>query len=71
MTLPFTPAGAWFGFHAPPLMTLAAAGGLVVLYLIAAELLKPFAGVLRTLTGKARSMSPRDRPEAAMVSVRK
>ena len=43
MVLPFTPAGAWFGFHAPPVMTLAAVGIIVALYLISAELLKPLA----------------------------
>ena len=43
MALPLTPAGAWFGFHAPPAMTLAGIGVIVVLYLASAELLKPFA----------------------------
>ncbi len=43
MVLPFTPAGAWFGFRTPPPMTLAAIGGVMILYLVAAELLKPWA----------------------------
>ena len=43
MALPFTSAGAWFGFRSPPPMTLAAIGAIVVLYLVAAELLKPWA----------------------------
>ena len=43
MTLPFTPAGAWFGFVAPPPVMLAAIGLLVLAYLVCAELLKPFA----------------------------
>ena len=41
MALPFTPAGAWFGFHAPPLPMLAAIGAIVGAYLVAVELLKP------------------------------
>lgn len=40
---PFTPAEAWFGFHAPPATTRAGIGVIVVGYLVAAELLKPFA----------------------------
>jgi Mg2+-importing ATPase len=47
MALPFTPAGAWFGFQTPPSATLATTGVLVVLYLVSAELLKPLAiGIL-------------------------
>ncbi|MCW6508253.1 magnesium-translocating P-type ATPase [Lichenifustis flavocetrariae] len=43
MLLPFTPAGAWFGFQLPPASVLAATGVIVVAYLVAAELLKPMA----------------------------
>ncbi len=43
MVLPFTPVGAWFGFHAPPLAVTASVGALVVAYLVCAELLKQFA----------------------------
>jgi P-type Mg2+ transporter len=43
MVVPFTPAGRWFGFEAPPLSMLGGIGFLVVLYLISAELLKRFA----------------------------
>ena len=43
MILPFTPIGGWFGFVAPPLIMLAAIGLLVLVYLVCAELLKPFA----------------------------
>jgi Mg2+-importing ATPase len=43
MTLPFTPIGEWFGFVAPPPMMLAGIGVLVVIYLVCAELVKPFA----------------------------
>jgi P-type Mg2+ transporter len=43
MILPFTPAGGWFGFVAPPPIMLATIGLLVVIYLACAELLKPFA----------------------------
>ena len=40
MVLPFTPAGRWFGFEAPPLGMLGGIGLLVVIYLVCAELLK-------------------------------
>jgi Mg2+-importing ATPase len=40
MVVPFTPAGRWFGFEAPPLGMLSSIGLLVVLYLVCAELLK-------------------------------
>ncbi len=43
MILPFTPVGGWFGFVAPPPIMLAGIGLLVVVYLVCAELLKPFA----------------------------
>ncbi len=41
--LPFTPLGTWFGFVAPPAVVLAAIGTIVIVYLVAAELLKPMA----------------------------
>ena len=40
LALPFTPAGAWFGFAAPPLAVLAGIAGLLVVYLALAEALK-------------------------------
>jgi hypothetical protein len=40
MVVPFTPAGRWFGFEAPPLGMLGGIGFLVLLYLVCAELLK-------------------------------
>ena len=43
MVLPFTPVGAWFGFHAPPVEVTASVGLLVLAYLVCAELLKTFA----------------------------
>ena len=43
MVLPFTPAGRWFGFQAPPLGMLSAIFFLVVFYLVSAELLKSVA----------------------------
>ncbi len=43
MVLPFTPVGAWFGFHAPPPAVTASVGAIVVTYLVCAELLKRFA----------------------------
>ena len=43
MTLPFTPIGTWFGFVTPPPIMLAGIGLLVLIYLVCAELLKPYA----------------------------
>ena len=43
MILPFTPIGGWFGFVVPPPIMLAGIGLLVLVYLVCAELLKPFA----------------------------
>jgi Mg2+-importing ATPase len=43
MVLPFTPLGGWFGFETPPLIMLAGIGAIVVVYLVTAELLKPWA----------------------------
>jgi Mg2+-importing ATPase len=43
MLVPFTAAGHWFGFEAPPLGMLSGVGFLVVLYLVCAELLKKVA----------------------------
>lgn len=40
MVVPFTPAGRWFGFEAPPLGMLGGIALLVVLYLVSSELLK-------------------------------
>ncbi|GLH81089.1 magnesium-translocating P-type ATPase [Bradyrhizobium sp. SSBR45G] len=41
--LPFTPAGAWFGFVVPPVIVLATIAALVVAYLVCAEGLKSLA----------------------------
>ena len=43
MILPFSPAGAWFGFVAPPLAVTCGVGLLVLVYLVCAELLKQVA----------------------------
>ena len=43
MALPFSPIGAWFGFQAPPLLTVVVTGAIVASYLVAVELLKPWA----------------------------
>ena len=48
MLVPFTPVGRWFGFVIPPLGLTLALAGVVVVYLICAELLKSVA--LRTLS---------------------
>jgi Mg2+-importing ATPase len=47
MVLPFTPLGSWFGFETPPLVMLAGIGAIVIVYLVTAELLKPWAVRLR------------------------
>jgi P-type Mg2+ transporter len=56
MALPFTPAGRWFGFEAPPPLMLAGIGLVVVAYLISAELLKRVA-----ITHFAARADPRSR----------
>lgn len=43
LVVPFTPAGAWFGFVAPPAIVLAAIAALVIVYLLSAERLKSVA----------------------------
>ena len=48
LVLPFTPIGPWFGFETPPLALTLALGGVVVVYLICAELLKSAA--IRTVS---------------------
>jgi Mg2+-importing ATPase len=40
MILPFTPPGAWFGFVVPPWRITLALGGIIVVYLACAELVK-------------------------------
>ncbi|QCB42607.1 magnesium-translocating P-type ATPase [Sphingomonas sp. PAMC26645] len=42
LALPFTPAGQWFGFVAPPLEVVAGLGLVTIAYLVSAELLKTF-----------------------------
>lgn len=59
MVLPFTPVGSWFGFEAPPFVMLAGIGIIVVLYLITAELLKPWALANRRDAGVADGFVPR------------
>jgi Mg2+-importing ATPase len=43
LILPFTPIGAWFGFQQPPAAIVGGIAVLVLMYLVTAELLKPFA----------------------------
>jgi P-type Mg2+ transporter len=43
LVVPFTPAGAWFGFVTPPFAVLATIAVLVVAYLVCAEGLKSVA----------------------------
>ena len=60
MVLPFTPLGSWFGFTTPPLVIVASIGAIVVAYLVAAELLKPWAvgGLRPPVRLRHRSTSP-------------
>ncbi|CCD98829.1 magnesium-translocating P-type ATPase [Bradyrhizobium sp. STM 3809] len=59
MIVPFTPAGAWFGFVAPPIMMLAAIAALVATYLVCAEGLKSVAVQSRTGRSHRRHQHPR------------
>ena len=43
LAIPFTPLGAWFGFQTPQPLILLCIATIVVVYLVTAELLKPFA----------------------------
>jgi Mg2+-importing ATPase len=54
MVLPFTPLGGWFGFETPPLVMLAGIGAIVVVYLVSAELLKPWAVRVRQQPARRR-----------------
>ena len=56
MILPFSAAGAWFGFRPPPLEVAAGAGLLVVIYLVAAELIKQIAIVPPRAVTRLRSV---------------
>ena len=43
LAIPFSPLGAWFGFRAPPVLLTLALAGVVVTYLVCAELVKSLA----------------------------
>ncbi len=43
LLIPFSPLGAWFGFRTPPALVTLALAGIVVVYLVCTELLKPLA----------------------------
>ena len=43
LVIPFSAAGAWFGFQVPPLAVTGAIAAIVAAYLLAAELAKPLA----------------------------
>lgn len=57
MVLPFTPAGAWFGFQTPPLGLSLALAALVAIYLVCAEGLKTAA--IGRLGGPVHPARPR------------
>ena len=62
MVLPFTPAGAWFGFQVPPLAMLAGIAVLVLVYLSLAEVLKPLAVAARGSRRAPEATLPRRTP---------
>ena len=57
LIIPFSPLGAWFGFHPPGAQLTVALAGVVVAYLVCAELLKPLAIIAKSSVrsrGRAR-----------------
>ena len=62
MALPFTPLAKWFGFVLASPATLATTFGLVLIYLVSAELLKPWAikTIGRLARGRPRASSKSD-----------
>ena len=68
--LPFSPAGAWFGFRAPPPATLAGVAVLVAAYLVLTELVKPWAiGIQRPSRSAASRATPGPRSWFARSSI--
>ncbi|MFI4936662.1 MAG: cation transporting ATPase C-terminal domain-containing protein [Caulobacterales bacterium] len=58
LAIPFLPLGVWFGFQTPPALTTAALAGIVIVYLVCAELVKPLAiggGLRRARLSPGRS----------------
>ena len=51
--IPFSPFGGWFGFETPSAAVNLTLAGIVVIYLLCAELAKPYA-ILGALTVKRR-----------------
>ena len=43
LAIPFSPLGTWFGFQTPPTLVTLSLAGIVLVYLVCAELLKPWA----------------------------
>jgi P-type Mg2+ transporter len=72
LVLPLTPLGGWFGFVAPPPAMLAGIAGLVVVYLVCAELAKPLAvrsaGHRRGTAGRPKQAGPADTDGVRLVS---
>ena len=72
LALPLTPLGGWFGFVAPPPAMLAGIAGLVVIYLVCAELAKPLAvrsaGHRRGTAGLPKQAGPADTGGVRLVS---
>jgi P-type Mg2+ transporter len=72
LALPLTPLGGWFGFVAPPPAMLVGIAGLVVVYLVCAELAKPLAvrsaGHRRGTAGLPKQAGPPDTGGIRLVS---
>ena len=60
LAIPFSPLGEWFGFQKLPPLVVIALAGIVVIYLVCAELFKPLAITSgRAETGTGKSIGPR------------
>src|SRR5208337_3096972 len=60
LVIPFSPLGEWFGFHDLPPLVIIALAGIVVVYLVSAELFKPLAIISSRLeTGPGKSIGLR------------
>ena len=58
LVIPFSPLGGWFGFSPPGALLTVSLAGIVLAYLVAAELLKPLAIAGRALKPPSASAEP-------------